>query len=83
LQQWLLNVLDRSDKAVLLVTHDVEEAILLSDRVLVMAPNPGRVVAEIKVALRGPRNSEACTSAEFVELKKQILKLLSYEQALA
>ena len=82
LQQWLLNVLDRSDKAVLLVTHDVEEAILLSDRVLVMAPNPGRIVAEIKVGLGDRRNSEASTSAEFVELKKQILRLLNCEQAL-
>ena len=73
---------DRSDKAVLLVTHDVEEAILLSDRVLVMAPNPGRIVAEIKVGLGDRRNSEASTSAEFVELKKQILRLLNCEQAL-
>ena len=79
LQQWLLNVLDRAEKAVLLVTHDVEEAILLGDRVLVMAPNPGRIVAEVEInldstATNGPRIT---TARDFVETKRQILELLS------
>ena len=79
LQQWLLNVLDRAEKAILLVTHDVEEAILLSDRVLVMAPDPGRIVAEVEInldsaATNGPRIT---TARDFVETKRQILELLS------
>ena len=79
LQQWLLNVLDRAEKAVLLVTHDVEEAILLGDRVLVMAPDPGRIVAEVEInldsaATKGPRIT---TARDFVETKRQILELLS------
>ena len=79
LQQWLLNVLDRAEKAVLLVTHDVEEAILLGDRVLVMAPDPGRIVAEVEInldstATNGPRIT---TARDFVETKRQILELLS------
>ncbi len=83
LQQWLLNVVDRSEKAMLLVTHDVEEAILLADRVLIMAPDPGRIVAEVNVTvnLKGPRNPEASTSREFVEMKKRILGLLSQQGA--
>ncbi len=83
LQQWLLNVVDRSEKAMLLVTHDVEEAILLADRVLVMAPDPGRIVAEVNVNLdlKGPGNLEASTSPEFVEMKKRILGLLSQQEA--
>lgn len=83
LQQWLLNVVDRSEKAMLLVTHDVEEAILLADRVLIMAPDPGRIVAEVNVNLnlKGPRNPEASTSREFVEMKKRILGLLRQQGA--
>ena len=86
LQQWLLHVVDRSEKAVLLVTHDVEEAILLADRVLIMAPDPGRIVAEVVITLDLPgsgaaRNLEATTSRVFVELKKRILGLLSQQGA--
>ncbi|MCI0851221.1 MAG: ABC transporter ATP-binding protein [Chloroflexi bacterium] len=78
LQQWLLNVLDRSEKAILLVTHDVEEAILLADRVLIMAPAPGRIVAEVVITLDSgtARNLEASTTPEFVEMKKRILGIL-------
>jgi len=83
LQQWLLNVLDRSDRAVLLVTHDVEEAILLADRVLVMAPDPGRIIAEVAVNLDPgvTRTPELTTSREFVGMKKRILGLLSQQGA--
>ena len=78
LQQWLLNVLDRSNRAVLLVTHDVEEAIILADRVLVMAPGPGRIIAEVAIDLDPdvPRNLEMTTSGDFVEIKKHLLSLL-------
>ena len=83
LQQWLLNVLDRSAKAVLLVTHDVEEAILLGDRVLVMAPEPGRIVAELDVRLdlRDRRNPETSTTPAFVAMKKRLLGLLNRQGA--
>ncbi|MDA1280383.1 MAG: ABC transporter ATP-binding protein [Chloroflexi bacterium] len=77
LQQWMLNVLDRASKAVLLVTHDVEEAVLLADRVLVMAPNPGRIVAETTVKLEDRTDPEVTTSASFVAIKRQIRQLLN------
>lgn len=79
LQQWLLNVLDRAEKAILLVTHDVEEAILLGDRVLVMAPDPGRIVAEVEINLDSAATNDPriTTARDFVETKRQILELLS------
>jgi ABC-type nitrate/sulfonate/bicarbonate transport system ATPase subunit len=81
LQQWLLNVLDRSDKAVVLVTHDVEEAILLADRVLIMASNPGRIISEVKVELDiSLGDEEVSTLTEFVELKKRILDQLKLNE---
>jgi ABC-type nitrate/sulfonate/bicarbonate transport system ATPase subunit len=70
LQQWLLNTLDTSDRAVVLVTHDVEESILLADRVLVMAPNPGRIVANIDVKIDSSLDgADISTSPRFIELK--------------
>ena len=52
MQGWLGHVLESEPRTVILVTHDVEEAVMLGDRVVVMSPRPGRAVAEIDVALR-------------------------------
>ena len=76
MQQWLLEVWDELDRTVLFVTHDVDEAIFVSDRVLVMSPRPGRVAAEVDVPLERPRHLEMLTGAAFMERKRRILGLL-------
>ena len=80
LQKWLLSVLVRNDKAVLLVTHDVEEAILLADRVMIMASEPGRIIAEVDVRLSESSIESSFTSPAFVELRKGILALLERQE---
>jgi len=80
LQKWLLSVLVRNDKAVLLVTHDVEEAILLADRVMIMASEPGRIIAEVDVRLTDSSIDSSFTSPAFVELRKDILALLERQE---
>jgi len=55
MQGWLAHILDQEQRTVVLVTHDVEEAVLLGDRVLVMAPRPGHVVADLTVGTSRPR----------------------------
>ena len=55
MQEWLERALAREPRTVVLVTHDVEEAIVLADRVVVLSPRPGRVVAELAVGLARPR----------------------------
>ena len=80
LQKWLLSVLVRNDKAVLLVTHDVEEAILLADRVMIMASEPGRIIAEVDVRLSESSIESSFTSPAFVELRKGILALLDRQE---
>ncbi len=80
MQELLLQVWEKERSTVLFVTHDVEEAILLSDRVLVMTSLPGRIKAEISVDIPRPRNVvEMETSPQFAGYKKQLLGLVREE----
>ena len=74
MQDWLVRALSRAPRTVVLVTHDVEEAVVLADRVLVLSPRPGRVAGEIEVTLPRPRGR---THAQVVALRELALGLLS------
>jgi ABC-type nitrate/sulfonate/bicarbonate transport system ATPase subunit len=76
MQEWLLDLWDDFQKTVVFVTHDIDEAIYLSDRVIVMSPRPGRIVANLPIEIERPRKPTVVTSTEFVSLKAQILALL-------
>lgn len=65
LQDWLLDIWDRYQQTVLFVTHDVEEALYLGDRVVVFSPRPGRVVHSQVVELPRPRRPEMLASGPF------------------
>ncbi|MDE3083093.1 MAG: ABC transporter ATP-binding protein [Acidobacteriota bacterium] len=76
MQQWLLQVWRDTGRTVLFITHDVDESLFLSDRVLVMSPRPGRVVADIANPLARPRDMETLTDPTFIELKSRVMHLL-------
>jgi ABC-type nitrate/sulfonate/bicarbonate transport system ATPase subunit len=78
MQTWLAGVLGPDRHTVLLVTHDVEEALYLSDRVLVLGPRPATVVDRIEIDHpRAPDRAAAVTSPGFAELKGRALRSLS------
>jgi ABC-type nitrate/sulfonate/bicarbonate transport system ATPase subunit len=76
LQRWLSDVLDRTNRATIMVTHDVEEALMLGDRVLVMSPRPGRITLELEVDFPRPRPKDVVRESRFVDLKWQLLSAL-------
>jgi ABC-type nitrate/sulfonate/bicarbonate transport system ATPase subunit len=79
MQRWLLEVWEGARRTVLFITHDIEEAIFLGDRVLVMSARPGRIKLDIPVALPRPRSPEVVTSAEFVAIKRELLAAVEDE----
>lgn len=69
--------------SVLLVTHDLDEALVLADRVYVSTPQPGRITAEVSVPLSRPRAIEDTTTPEFSRLKERLLEALAATGAMA
>ncbi len=76
MQQWLLQVWQDMSRTVLFVTHDVDEAIFLADRIVVMLPRPGRIGQTLSVELPRPRTLQSLTAPAFVTIKREIMALL-------
>lgn len=79
MQENLLQIWSEFGITVIFVTHDIDEAVFLADRVLVMSASPGRLIADIKVDLERPRSMEMASSASYVSTKKQCLELIQAE----
>src|SRR6202045_3881982 len=74
MQEMLLGIWERDQKTVLFVTHDIEEAIFLGSRVIVMSARPGRIKTEIAIDLPHPRSYKIKTASEFVRLKERLVE---------
>lgn len=79
MQRWLLDVWQKHRRTILFITHDVDEAIFLGDRVLVMSARPGHVKLEQKVTLPRPRRADVVTSPEFIAMKRTLLEAIEEE----
>jgi NitT/TauT family transport system ATP-binding protein len=79
MQELLLQVWERHHQTVLFITHDIEEALLLADRVCVMTARPGRIKKSIDVGIPRPRAIEVTTSPEFNALRREVLALIREE----
>lgn len=83
MQELLLGIWERERKTVLFVTHDIEEAIFLGRRVVVMTARPGRIKADIAIPLEYPRHYTIKTSSEFSALKARLTEEIRAEAVLA
>lgn len=79
MQEVLLGVWEELHTTVLFITHDIEEAIFLADRVVVMSASPGRIIDQIAVPLTRPRHADVVYTPEFVRLKRHCANLIRTE----
>jgi NitT/TauT family transport system ATP-binding protein len=81
LQEQLLETWSQEKRTVLFITHDVDEAVFLANRVIVMAARPGRIFKEIRVDLPYPRTEEMRLSPEFADLRNQVWHAVYHQEA--
>ncbi|WP_175073360.1 ABC transporter ATP-binding protein [Terribacillus sp. AE2B 122] len=79
MQGWLLRIWEDFQKTILFITHDIDEAIYLSDDIYVLSHRPGKLKAKIHVELERPRGEETLLSDNFISLKQKLLDLLREE----
>lgn len=79
MQQVLLGIWEKEHKTVLFVTHDIDEALYLGEKVYVVSARPGRITDTIAVGFAHPRSYELATAPEFIELKRRIQHSLHAE----
>ncbi len=83
MQELLLGIWERDKKTVLFVTHDIEEAIFMATRCLVMSARPGRIKLDLPIDLPHPRHYTLKTSPEFSQLKARLTEEIRVEAVLA
>ena len=76
MHDWYRKVMDRIRLSTIFITHDIDEAILLSDRIYIMAGKPGRITAELAIEALAYRTQAYALTGEFLEYKRQVLELL-------
>ena len=76
IHKWYLDVMDKIQLSTLFITHDIDEAILLSDRIYLLSGSPGRITEEIVIREEKPRMEDFNLTPEFLEYKRKILSLL-------
>jgi NitT/TauT family transport system ATP-binding protein len=79
LQQEVVRLWQEGKRTGILVTHDIEEGLLLADRIFVMSANPGRIAATVEVPFEHPRDEALQATAEFAQMKEHIWHLLTTE----
>jgi ABC-type nitrate/sulfonate/bicarbonate transport system ATPase subunit len=76
MQDYLLRVLEGLNKTILFITHDIDEALFLSDRVIVLGGTPAEIIEIEEMSLERPRGREMVLSSRFLQVKKQLIRLL-------
>ena len=78
MHNWYMDVMERIQLTTLFITHDIDEALLLSDRVLILAGNPAKIEAEITIPVPRPRHSDFKETQIFLDARRAIVKALDF-----
>ncbi|MFF2909369.1 ABC transporter ATP-binding protein [Paenibacillus sp. NPDC057934] len=81
MQRWLLELWEENRRSVLFITHNIEEALLLSNRIYVFSSRPGQILHTVDVPFPRPRREEIADTPEFLALKRQLSQWMREEQA--
>lgn len=76
MQKWLLNIWEEHERSVLFVTHDLEEAIFLADKIVVLSTNPATVKKVVHVPFQRPRDERILQEVQFFQLKRDIMQMI-------
>ncbi|MGN1419864.1 MAG: ABC transporter ATP-binding protein [Acutalibacteraceae bacterium] len=76
IHEWYLDIMQKINLSTLFITHDIDEAILLSDRIYIMSGTPGTITDEIVISEKKPRTNEFTMTTQFIEYKRQIINSL-------
>lgn len=76
IHEWYLNIMQQIKLSTLFVTHDIDEAILLSDRIYILSGRPGKITSEIRIDRPKPRDNSFTMTEEFIAYKRQIIEAL-------
>jgi ABC-type nitrate/sulfonate/bicarbonate transport system ATPase subunit len=79
MQRWLLDIWARHRRTVLFITHDIDEAIFLGDKVVVMTSRPGTIRCQETISLPRPRDASILTDPEFMQIKRKLLAVVEEE----
>lgn len=79
MQESLLEIWRKLGTTVVFITHDVDEAVFLADRVLVMSAAPGRIIEDVMINLPRPRSTDMASSSEYLEARKFCLNTIKSE----
>lgn len=81
MHRWYLNVMEQIHLSTIFITHDIDEAILLSDRIYILAGKPGRITKEIKIMEPKPRREDFNLTETFLSYKREILKAIQEKKS--
>nr|WP_317283175.1 ABC transporter ATP-binding protein [uncultured Sellimonas sp.] len=74
MHKWYLNIMEQIRLSTMFITHDIDEAVLLSDRIYILGGKPGKIIDEIRIKEQKPRRTDFNLTEEFLQYKKRILK---------
>ncbi len=78
IHSWYLDIMKKINLSTIFVTHDIDEAILLSDRIYILSGKPGRITDEIRIELPKPRSNKDVMTEPFIEYKKMIAEKIAF-----